>query len=298
MNEITIKDLLQHAGGWDSGTGFDPQYAPWTWQEAGVLGVAPPPIRRRHRPRHARRAARLRPRHATAYSNFGYNVLGRVIERVSGQGYGAYVQGRVLAPAGITGMRLSRTRREDRAPGEVRYYDHPGQPPVASVFPGEGFVPDAYGGYFMEALDAHGGWIATASDLVRFALHVDGRRSPSLLTPHTVDLMLTAPLPSGGQGETGAGNAAAASGLGWVVTRDEDGLAWWHTGALTGSTAAWLVSFATGVTLAFAFNSLPQDVGAFFSDALPTLAAAVKAVTAWPGHNLFVGAPPPATPRA
>jgi N-acyl-D-amino-acid deacylase len=56
-----------------------------------------------------------------AYSNFGFNVLGRVIEHVSGQPYGAYVRNHVLSPAGITRMRLGRTRLADRAPGEVHY---------------------------------------------------------------------------------------------------------------------------------------------------------------------------------
>ena len=61
-----------------------------------------------------------------AYSNFGFNVLGRVIGHVAGQPYDAYVRDHVLAPAGIRAMRLGRTRLADRAPGEVRYYAPPG----------------------------------------------------------------------------------------------------------------------------------------------------------------------------
>ncbi len=61
------------------------------------------------------------PGSATAYSNFGYNVLGRVIEHVSGQSYADFVQAQVLQPAGVTAMRLGRTRLADRAPNEVRY---------------------------------------------------------------------------------------------------------------------------------------------------------------------------------
>ena len=41
----------------------------------------------------------------------------------------------------------------------------------------------------MEAMDSHGGWLASAADLVRFATAVDGQRGPALLRPDTVDLM-------------------------------------------------------------------------------------------------------------
>ena len=33
-----------------------------------------------------------------AYSNFGYCILGRVIEQITGQPYDAYVKGNILAP--------------------------------------------------------------------------------------------------------------------------------------------------------------------------------------------------------
>ena len=42
-----------------------------------------------------------------AYSNFGYCVLGRVIEKVSGQPYKDYVQQAVLTPCGVTDMQIA-----------------------------------------------------------------------------------------------------------------------------------------------------------------------------------------------
>ena len=92
-------------------------------------------------------------------------------------------------------MQIGRTRREDRAPGEVFYYGPPGQAKRASAFWGEGYVPVGYGSYYMEALDAHGGWIASAADLVRFATAVDGQRGKALLTPATLHAMITTPRP-------------------------------------------------------------------------------------------------------
>ena len=48
------------------------------------------------------------------YSNFDYCMLGRVIESLTGKGYEDAVRQYVLTPAGITGMRLGRTRLCDR----------------------------------------------------------------------------------------------------------------------------------------------------------------------------------------
>ncbi len=54
-----------------------------------------------------------------AYSNFGYNLLGRVIEARSGMPYETYVRERLLLPLGLTRMQIGHTRKEDRLPEEV-----------------------------------------------------------------------------------------------------------------------------------------------------------------------------------
>jgi N-acyl-D-amino-acid deacylase len=283
LDLITIQNLLQHTGGWDSQQSFDPQYQPQTFWEAGVLGVSAPPS--------AEDIIRFMfsipldfdPGTKYAYSNFGYNVLGRIIERVSGLSYGDAVQQLMLAPSGITDMFLGRTSLEDRAAGEVRYISLPDQVPVTSIFPGVGYVPNAYGGYFMEALDSHGGWVATAEDQIRFATAVDGQRGSALLQPQTVDKMLHTPVPQA-SGSEGAGNGAPLSGLGWGVRGDGS---WSHTGALEGSCASWIVRRTDGVAISFIFNSLPTDYGGFFGDIIPALTKAADEVQAWPAYNLF-----------
>ena len=85
-----------------------------------------------------------------AYSNFGYCVLGRVIETLSGMPYENYVQKYVLGPVGIREMRLGRTSLDHAAPGEVHYYQ-PNDGTTPSVYPGQGTVPYCYGGFNMEA---------------------------------------------------------------------------------------------------------------------------------------------------
>jgi N-acyl-D-amino-acid deacylase len=213
-------------------------------------------------------------------------VLGRVIERRSGMTYGDYVQQQVLTPAGITDMHLGRTRFEERVPGEVRYVSLPDQALVPSVFPGIGYVPLAYGGYYMEALDAHGGWIATAEDQIRFATAVDGQRGPALLKPETVNAMLHTPVPQE-TGTVGAGNTRSVSGLSWTVLPKDDGFSWAHSGALEGTCVAWITRRPDGTAISFIFNSLPTDFPGFFGDIIPALTQTADGISTWPSFDLF-----------
>ena len=287
LGAITIEHLLMHAGGWSAAASFDPQYPPFTWWAAGVLGESAPPSGEEIIRFMLGQPLDFDPGTKYAYSNFGYNVLGRVIETVSGLPYEEYVRTQVLAPAGITDMRLGRTRPEQRAPREVRYYAPPGQPLQRSVFPGQGYVPFADGGFYLEAFDAHGGWIATASDLVRFAMAVDGQRGPALLRPETVRRMERTARPEAA-GAAGAGNEATAYGLAWVVQAAGGGCDWSHAGALEGSNAAWLMRTHDGLTVAFVVNSLPERFDEFFGQIIPSLTRTLGDVRAWPTHDLFI----------
>jgi len=149
LEKITIRELLQHAGGWDRETSFDPMFIPF--RAAKAVG-APAPASCETVIRYMlTQPLQSDPGTAYRYSNFGYCVLGRVIEKVSGQSYEAYVRSAVLAPIGITRMRIGHTLPGERAPGEVRYYDFPGAPLVRSVFPAHpGQVPQPYGGWHMK----------------------------------------------------------------------------------------------------------------------------------------------------
>ncbi|HEU0165220.1 MAG TPA: serine hydrolase domain-containing protein, partial [Thermomicrobiales bacterium] len=93
LDTITVEHLLVHAGGWDSaGSGMDPQYLPWTLLASNTLSAENP----------AEAATIIRfmqsepldfdPGTVSSYSNFGFNVLGRVIEHISGMDYDEFVQ--------------------------------------------------------------------------------------------------------------------------------------------------------------------------------------------------------------
>lgn len=88
------------------------------------------------------------------YSNFGYSLLGRVIESRSRKSYEAYVRDAILKPAGASGMVIGGDKEADRKANEVKYY---GGGAYSSVKP--------------QRFDSHGGWIATSIDLLRFMRH-------------------------------------------------------------------------------------------------------------------------------
>ena len=61
-----------------------------------------------------------------SYSNFGYLLLSKIIEKVSGMPYDEFIRTAVLEPAGCYDMHIAGTYYEDKRDNEVRYYTHEG----------------------------------------------------------------------------------------------------------------------------------------------------------------------------
>ena len=274
LYEITVQQLLQHEGGW---SGADAMELPQSRMAAATLGRKDPPDCETIIRYQMSIPLDFTPGTKSNYSNFGFCLLGRIIEEVARMTYEDYVKSAVLKPAGVTRMRIGGTRLSQRMPGEVRYYGQQGQPLAPSVFEGEGYVPFAYGGLYLDAGRAAGGWLASSDDLIRFVTAIDGQRGPALLKPETFRLMLETPWHSN----------ASAKGLCWTVVQRENGVDFWHTGAWKDSNAAWLVHTSNGVSLAIVFNSLPPDYTAFFQDFLPHLLDVISAVKKWPEGDLL-----------
>jgi N-acyl-D-amino-acid deacylase len=218
-----------------------------------------------------------------AYSNFGYCVLGRIVERVSGQRYEEYVESHVLRPAGIRCMRLGRTLPQMRAPHEVRYFGYPGLGTTRTVFGASSAgVPWPYGGWSIEAMDSHGGWIASAVDLARFITALEGRdRHPPILRPESIRRMLARPEPAP------LGTAPDTwYGMGWQVRPADGDANWWHAGSLDG-TSSLMVRAANGLTWVVLFNSRPKLSDPFAAQLDNAMWKALQAVRTWPEHDLW-----------
>jgi N-acyl-D-amino-acid deacylase len=278
--QVTIQHCLSHTGGWDRDKSYDPMFQ--AARMAKSLQVELPIL-----PEHIIRyqlgqPLDFDPGERYAYSNFGYSLLGRIIEKVSGQPYEKYVQEEVLRPLGITRARIGGSLLDQRADEEVKYYDVNGAQKLAIVGPGAGAseVPISYGTWRQETLDAHGGWIASASDLAKFAAAFDstgGELRSKLLSEDSVRRMFSPAVkmkPAAGSTVTGD----RFYGLGWMIEpgRSERDFVARHGGALP-CTAASLMHFPHGVNLAVLTNLGQSPDGKFLGRQLePPLTELVK----------------------
>jgi CubicO group peptidase (beta-lactamase class C family) len=147
INSITIGQLLEHKGGWDSKQALDPMFR--TKQIEQALNLKGPTSPVDVVAYMLTQPLQFNPGEKTAYSNFGYCVLGRVLEKVMKKPYIQCVQQSVCKPLGITDIKLGSSDSAKRDRREVWY-------PVAD---------DAFS---LEVMDAHGGLIASAPALCRF----------------------------------------------------------------------------------------------------------------------------------
>ncbi|MCC6511519.1 MAG: serine hydrolase, partial [Pirellulaceae bacterium] len=230
--DITVQHLLQHRGGWDRDKSFDAMFQ--SVRFAGEQNVDAPAGPRSIVQSMLSQQLDFDPGQRYAYSNFGYCLLGRLIELKSGKDYETLVKQEVLKPLGIESMRLGKTRLSERAAGEVRYY-HPGQ--GKSVFQNDlrEAVPLPYGAWYIEAMDAHGGWIASADDLLRFVSAFDDPANCKVLSQKSIELMFERPEGLAGYEEGGAPKEVHYS-LGWMNRSQGEGRTnRWHTGSLDGT---------------------------------------------------------------
>ena len=285
LEQITVRQILQHTGGWDRDKSFDPMFRPKLI--ARKVGVPAPASAEAVIRYMLGQPLDFDPGARYAYSNFGYCALGRVIEKISGQPYGKFVQEKILAPIGIRKMRLGKSLDGQQAPGEVRYYELDDSR-TDSVFPNPPpQVPMPYGGFHLEAMDAHGGWIASAVDLARFAAALDDPEHSPLLKPDSIRTMYAPPAPPASRKADGT-LEDFYYGCGWMIRpvgkRGEAN--YWHSGSLPG-TATLLVRRRDGWSWAALFNQRSEDKKLPDTAIDAALHRAADSVADWPMQNLF-----------
>ncbi len=246
--KITIRHCLQHTGGWDRGKSFDAMFKQTEF--AKLLGKNCPAGPDEIIQVMLGKPLDLDPGTKYAYSNLGYCILGRILENVTGEPYEPYTQKHVLEPLGIRNMRIGGTFLKDRQPGEVKYYDPHQGPSVYQANLGQ-MVPSTYGAWSLEALDAHGGWIASAHDLATFAAAFNDPENCVLLKAATIQEMFARP-----EGVIFDGpDKSLFYGLGWQGRTTPSGVGIrLHGGALPG-TATSMVRRDDGLCWAVVFNA-------------------------------------------
>lgn len=175
-SKVTIHELLTHTGG--TGDFFGPEFDKHrlelkTLQDYVKL--------------YGQRGPEFEPGSKWAYSNYGFLLLGVIVQKVSGQDYYDYVRQHVYLPAG---MALTDSLPEDQAVPKrsIGYTKMDGESwrPNTDTLPYRG--TSAGGGY------------STVEDLQRFA---EALRSHKLLNPQYTEMLTT------GKAETGGGEKYA-----------------------------------------------------------------------------------------
>ena len=171
-----------------------------------------------------RQSLRFKPGSWQKYSNFGYLLLSRIIEEVSGMPYEKFIQKEVLQKAGCYDMHIAGIYYEDKRKNEVRYYTNEGEGKYVDEYNRSGRTMErCYGGNDITLLSGAGAWCGSPIELARFVASIDGRDEvPDIISKEAVRQM------------TEYMDKETYS-LGWNDTNPRRG--WSRTGTLSGTSA-------------------------------------------------------------
>ena len=200
-----------------------------------------------------------------AYSNFGYCVLGRVLEKMTGQTYAKWVKANVLKKCGIKDMHIGNNSKSEKRKNEMVYYGQGSDKPY---------------NWNVKRMDSHGGWIASCIDLLRFAVRVDGRNGKKdIISQSSFNTMM--------KQESYNPNPLSDSNFakGWEVTRNGGYV---HGGSLPG-TFSRLAIRADGYCYAIIINtkSKKSGFGSAFRKMLGEVIDIIKGDNNLPSYDLF-----------
>ena len=185
----------------------------------------------------------------------------------------------MLAPLGIDSPTLGRTL--ETAANETRYYTR--TPELApGVVPGVlgQQVPRQYGGWCLENMDSHGGWIASAPDLVAFADAFNAAAKVDFMSADLVKQVF--------QAAPRDVDKDVYYGFGWQVRRlpNAGEINTWHTGSLTG-TSTILVRRHDGLNWAVLFNLRYGKNGKALATIVdPLVHRAANRISKWPQTSI------------
>lgn len=236
-SKVTIHQLLTHTGG--TGDFFGPEFDKHrlelqTLQDYVKL--------------YGQRGLEFEPGSKWDYSNYGFLLLGVIIQRVSGQDYYEYVRQHVYAPAGMTSTD-SLPEEQAVAKRSVGYMKEPGSKtwkPNADTLPYRG--TSAGGGY------------STVEDLQRFA---DAVKKHKLLDARNTDLLTT------GKVDTGGGDKYA---YGFMDRTSAGVRSYGHGGGAPGMNGELAIYPQSGYVVAVLANVDPpaaQRIASFVGNRLP-----------------------------
>jgi N-acyl-D-amino-acid deacylase len=176
LRTVTIRQCLDHSGGWDRSVHGDP--VNWEPQICRAYRVSPPLSPRQFISFIQTLPLNFKPGTDAKYSNVGYILLGEVIAKASGKAYARYVSEQVLKPMGIKRAGLHAFDGKYTAGEALRYL-----PGTLIALPAMRFP----------MINAAGGWTASVVEMARFLTNLDGSRGKPVLSDKARQLMLEPP---------------------------------------------------------------------------------------------------------
>jgi CubicO group peptidase (beta-lactamase class C family) len=255
LRDITVQQLLEHRGGWNRDTAGDLAFR--DVQIATAMGIPSPPGIANTAQYILSQPLQFTPGTASNYSNVGYMFLGMVVEAASGQGYEAYVDSEVLAPAGIPAWEVNagRTFAAEQDPREPVYSSPYTTQNVYN--PGGSFVSSPYGGWDHEKALAYGGLIGSSKAIAMLAQSriAAGPEIGKLRSDYTTYSSY------------------------W----------WYHTGSLDGTDTLMLEASWKDWTYSIQFDQRPTN-GSSYSDSLVgSMQNILEGLRTWPAALIYAG---------
>lgn len=233
LGAITVRHLLYHAGGWDRTKSGDPNsFSPRVAERMRV----PLPVTAWQLARYMLgQRLDFDPGSDCKYSNFGYVLLGLVIEERTRLEYEPAVRQILLRPLGMKHTRLNRVRGSGYLPNEAHRYGPAGR-------------EDIQGGHLPITM-ASGGWLSTPSEMVRFLAALEPAHASHFL-PEPLYQSMLAPLPPPAPRRPDGSHF----GMGWdrVITTPR-GIRYHKGGGLLG-VHTWIEHRADGLNWALFWN--------------------------------------------
>jgi N-acyl-D-amino-acid deacylase len=259
VREITVRQLLNHTSGYEKPAPVAAAAAAFRVRETEV--TADQMIRYR-----LGQPLDYSPGAEAHYSNYGYLILGQIVERVSEMPYPRYVERHVFEPSRVRHAAYG-TDAEAYPAGLAHGYDAHGDelPPPRQRPAG-----------------AAGSWVTSGVELARFLTAVGGTRGPRLLSAALTREMLAPPPPPVERRKNGS-----HFGLGWdLVLATPRGPSYAKNGAVPGY-RAFIGHTPGGVDWAVLLNGGGAGAEQETADAAAGILREVQRTDAWPADDLF-----------
>ncbi|XP_071107810.1 uncharacterized protein [Haliotis cracherodii] len=165
--QITVRHLLRHSAGWDRDQAGDPVFFNLDAIDAkhGVVSPISDQFNVKLVKFMMTRKLQFAPGKRHAYSNFGFLVLGLVLEKITQMKYETFMR-EIFLKMGLPRLRVGFTKRILCDTEEVEYFNNREPTVLKSLFANEGHVLPQYGSFSMENTGAYGGWVASVADVL------------------------------------------------------------------------------------------------------------------------------------